>query len=144
MGRSYRVKAHTADVIIRADGARMEGLFRNLHRALYIVIFGKVPRPKAPGNAVAFRLTAPTPEDLVVDFINEIAYHIFTRRALLKLPGEVECLFTNVWEVRAKYAAVDLAVLKSVPEIEVKSATYHRLKVHYDGGKFKTAVVLDI
>jgi len=144
MGDSYQIKAHTADVIIRAEGAKMEDLFKSLHRGLYSVIFGKIPRPKTPGKSVEIRLTAPTPEDLIVDFINEVCYHTLTRGIYLKPPGELECGFTSIWAVRAKYDGVSLGGLKIRPAIEVKSATYHRLKVNYEDGKFRTAVVLDI
>ena len=144
MGHSYHITAHTADVIIRAEGAKLEDLFRSLHRGLYTVIFGKIPRPKASGKPVEIHLAAPTPEDLVVDFINELCFHTLTRRTYLKPPGELECGFNSLWGVRAKYDGVNLAGLKFRPAIEVKSATYHKLKVDYKDGKFRTAVVLDI
>ncbi|MHA2621183.1 MAG: archease [bacterium JZ-2024 1] len=122
----------------------MDDLFGSLHRGLYLVIFGKIPRPRMLGQPVQFTLSAPTPEDLVVDFVNEVTYYIFTRRLLLKIPGKVACNFAKLWRLEALYDAVPIAELPYRPQTEVKSATYHNLHINYVDGKFQTSVVLDI
>lgn len=144
MKRSYGVKEHTADVIIRAEGAKLDDLFKNLHRALYMVIFGKILRPKRKGKIVQFMLRSPTPEDLVVDFVNEIAYYTFTQGLYLRVPGKTECALTSLWQITGEFEALSLAELSTGPQIEVKSATYHNLYIDYASGKFRTSVVLDI
>ena len=133
---------HTADVGFRAYAPSLPGLFYQAARALLHVLFLRPPRRGK--STLTFTVEAEDPETLLVRFLNELLYQIQTRGRVpaglylhLEKAGE-GCRLT----ARMRYAPFDPEAYGFLGE--VKSATFHGLKVEKTEAGYAASVVLDV
>ncbi|MBN2346720.1 MAG: archease [Candidatus Aminicenantes bacterium] len=137
MGR-YEIFATTADAGIRFQGRDFAELYGNALRGLNLLLFGRNSRPPAGGGSRRFRFRGDGPENVLVNLLSEalfLVYHEGKRVAA----SEFRHAGRNSVDARLL-----LAPLTRAPAMEVKSATYHDLRVEQRGGILSAAVVLDI
>ncbi len=134
--------SHTADVGYRVQAASLPGLFYWAGRGLLATMFERLPK-KGEGKA-AFELSAPDRETLLVRFLNELLYRIQTRgqvpvalRVRL-LPGGEGC------QIRVRFSWVPFDRVAGAFLGEVKSATFHGLKIEKTEAGYAASVVLDV
>ena len=135
---------HTADIGIRGTGRNPAEAFAETARALFSVIAD--PRGFGNGLEVAMECSAPTREDLLVEYLNGLLTQSAVRR----------CVFTDFkireWKedkngvsIKAsafgeKIGAENMKYLR----LEVKGATYSQLKVFKKGTRTVAQCVVDV
>jgi SHS2 domain-containing protein len=133
---------HTGDVAVSLDAATLPGLFREAACAFTETLTdpGQV-RAASPHRV---RLSAPTLDDLMVDWLSELLYR-FEVQNLLVADAEVELDETSDgWTLMAVIRGEPFDPARHHITVLVKGITYHRLKVIEDGKRWKTDVVFDI
>ena len=141
----FRSAPHTADVAIRLTAATREGLFRALLRALGRLYVGR--RVLEPLESAPLQIDGPTLEDLLVRFANEIIY-LVDARAMLPLALHDAALTTGSggFSLTADLPLGSLAKDGAGVDVELKAATYHRIKIveRRGGGALSATMVIDI
>lgn len=137
MMKGFRLINHTADVGIEAEGKTLEDLFINAVGGLYYILFGESP-PHTPENVSEnISLDAPDTETLLVEWLNEILYHAVShKRYFDKINLKISDL--------ALSASLNGVVLDCCFKHEVKSATYHDLKIVKTASGYKVKVIFDL
>ncbi len=134
--------SHTADVGFRVRAKSFPGLLYWAARGLLATLFEALP--KAGEGRARVELTAPDRETLLVRFLNELLYLVQTR-------GRVPVAL-RIQTARSPEGCRLAAELATVPFDrvadrflgEVKSATYHGLRVEKTEAGFAASVVLDV
>ncbi|AEV16997.1 MAG: archease [Thermus sp.] len=132
---------HTADVGFRLEAESLEGLFQAALQGLLGVMF--LFPPKGGGRYKRLSLEAEDLETLLVRFLNELIYLIQTQGFV---PGRAK---VRILPQEGGYRL--RATLWGEPfqetfgfQGEVKSATFHGLKVEREGGVWRAQVILDV
>lgn len=93
-------------------------------------------------DLIEINLTAGSPEELLVDFINEVNFLLTVKKVL-----SVEIVRIEINDERYVLNAMmktqsinDFSVLKA----EIKSVTYHQMEIRQENGKYFVRVVFDI
>jgi SHS2 domain-containing protein len=137
MKNKIEIINHTADIGIKVRGKTFEELFINSVNGLYKIIGVKY---NGEGGLIELNFEADEIEDLLVKFLNEIIYYVETK----KLGGKIEKI-----EIKKNENGYTLNVkmitkkIKSI-EKEVKSATYHNLKVEKVENEYITTIIFDL
>jgi tRNA nucleotidyltransferase (CCA-adding enzyme) len=131
---------HGADVGIRGVGPTIDAAFEQVALALTAVITDPV-RIEARA-AVEVACEAPSPDDLLYDWIDAIVFEMATRGMLF---GEYEVRVEgNRLAGRLRVERVDRA--RHEPAVEVKGPTYTQLRVAHDAarGEWVAQCVVDV
>jgi SHS2 domain-containing protein len=136
--RNYETFSTTADMGIRFKGRDFRELYRNALRGLNVLLFGANLRASAGGAAVPFRFRGDGPENVLVNFLAAVlsqAYQQGNRVAAVRF-GRAGRTFLEA----------DLLVVpwRRPPRVEVKSATYHNLRLVEHAGMKRAAIVFDV
>ncbi len=134
MSEPFRELSHTADAGIEASGKTLEEAFSNT--ALGMLKIAGAAGAK-PDEEKTFSVSASDKSSLLVDFLNEI---LFMVNASGWIPASVQCIISQ----NNLKAVLKGSKSPSGPVAEVKAATYHRLEVEKEGGKWKTKVFFDL
>lgn len=132
---------HTADVGFLLEAESLEGLFQAALKGLLSVMFQSPPEGGRRQRRIA--LEAEDLETLLVRYLNELIYLVQTKGFV---PGKAQV------KVRPQEGGYRLeATLFGEPfqegfgfQGEVKSATFHGLKVEKEGGRWRAQVILDV
>jgi SHS2 domain-containing protein len=130
---------HGADIGVRGVGPTKEAAFEQAAVALTATITD--PAAVRPDVAVEITCEAPTPELLLVDWLNALVYEMATRRMLF---GAFTVTFADSRLVGTAWGEpVDVA--RHAPAVEVKGATYTALRLARDGdGTWVAECVVDV
>jgi len=133
---------HTADVGFRVFAPSLPGLFYQAARALMHTLFSRPPRRGR--GVLTLTVEAEDPETLLVRFLNELLYQVQTRG---RVPAGVRLRLERVGEGCRLTAWIHYAPFD--PEAygflgEVKSATFHGLKIEKTEAGYAASVVLDV
>lgn len=137
MARSWEHFEHEADVGLRAFGASLPEVLGGLGMALTAVVTD--PARVRPQQEVAIHCDAPSPELLLVDWLNAIVFEMATRHMLF---GEFQVsLHGDRLDAVIRGEPLDRA--RHEPAVEVKGATYTALRLERlaDGGWMGQCVV---
>lgn len=134
---------HTADVGFRVRASTLEGLFDEARRALLMVVFERPPEEGDERREV--RLSAHDKETLVVRWLNEVVYLIqdsgfVPARAEIRIQ---ESGGTGL-SLEASLAGTSLLLEEYGWQGEIKSATFHGLRVTNDEEGWHAQVILDV
>jgi len=136
--RNYETFSTTADSGIRFQGRDFPEFYGNALRALNLLLFGRNPRRAAGADAVTFHFRGDGPENVLVNFLAavlELAYRDGRRVCAVDFRRA---------DRRRLEARLQLAARCGSPRIEVKSVTYHNLRVSEKNGVLRAAVILDV
>jgi len=137
MRNKIEIINHTADIGIKVKGKTLEELFLNSATGLYKIIGVKY---NGNGELIEFNFFGDEIEDLLVKFLNELIYYVETK----KLGGEIEKIEIEKLEEGYKLnVRIKTKKIKSI-EKEVKSATYHNLKVKKVRNGYTTTIIFDL
>lgn len=133
---SYEEIEHTADVAIRATGTDLADLFRNAAigmKSLMITAF----EPHNPADTVFLHLESDDAEELLVDWLSELAYLAESRGLLFH---QFDFAFLSDRRLEATLCG------RRVDSIEkhIKAVTYHNLKIEKTESGYETTVVFDV
>jgi SHS2 domain-containing protein len=136
--RSYETFSTTADAGIRFRGRDFRELYGNALRGLNLLLFGANPRRTAGCASAAFSFRGDGPENVLVNLLSEALDQVYGRRR--RVAGAV---FRRAGG-KALEARLLLAPWRRPPRLEIKSVTYHNLRVRERGGMLRAAVLFDI
>jgi SHS2 domain-containing protein len=136
--RNYETFSTTADLGIRFRGRNFRELYENALRGLNLLLFGANLRRTAGCDSVPFLFHGDGPENVLVNLLAAVLFQVYQRQKRV----------AAVKVVRAGRSSLEahLLVLPSrrPPRIEVKSATYHNLRLVEAKGVMGAAVVFDV
>ena len=138
----YETFATTADVGIRAFGDDWASLYRNAVLGCGELIFG--PQPAAAGTSAAasaakrLRITGDSGENVLVKLLGEVMHLVYQKRRC------VVGLRVRHADERGLAAEILHAPWPQPPALEIKSVTYHDLKVREEAGRKRVDLLLDV
>ena len=133
---------HTADVAADLDGKDPGELFASAARALTDTITAL--ETVHPSVTQSVTLAAPTIDDLLVDWLNELIYRFEVQNVLFSQADVVVAQRDGRWIVTGTAGGEPFDPARHPPRVLVKSATYHGLHVVNDGGTWRARIVFDI
>lgn len=135
---NYETFEHQADIGVRGFGATIEEAFANSAAALYSVMVNIDRVDERESRTV--RVAAEDRERLLVEWLNALlALSDIDRMVFCRFETRIEGNILNgtAWGER-------LDRVKHEPNVEVKGATYHLLKVAQEEGRFVAQCVVDV
>lgn len=142
---SWRIKSHTADVVLEARGPTREVALARLGTALSAVATGaEDPRRFVPDEEMAVSVEAPDDEALVVAWLSELLWRLESEDLLwlsggVELSGAPDALHLTALGNAARYDPK-----KHGQGTEIKAITYHGLRFERDGAEWVVDVLIDI
>lgn len=134
---NYRILEHTADLKIKVWGESLLQLFQNAAEAIYSVSAGSpLPKPTKESEKVNLEVKGEDNEALLVNFLNELLFLSDVHNQ----GYQVSNLKLKKGELKAELLPYPLPPLK----IEIKSATYHDLKIKKTKQGYEAVIVFDI
>lgn len=135
---SFRLREHTADVAVEADGSDLGSLFAAVGDGMAASMCDDVP---ATGERFSLSVTAESVEALLFDYLDDLIYERDVRavlpvdnRATVGRDGET-------WTCEASARGVPLA---DVDAREIKAVTYSEMDVSETDEGWRGYVVLDV
>jgi SHS2 domain-containing protein len=135
----FELLEHPADIGFRAFGASIEELFANCARALVFIILDASNIHSA--QRVPFSADGSDYESLLVNWLNEVLYHVDGKRVVFgqfdisRLTETcIECIATGEPRDPSKHP----------PRLVVKAVTYHQLKVQQTENGWIAEVYVDV
>lgn len=130
---------HGADIGISGEGATLAETFAAVATALTAIVTD--PAAVKDDAAVAISCEAPSPQLLLVDFLNAIIFQMATNDLLFRR-YRVE---TDGVNLRATAWGERVDLVRHAPAVEPKGATYTALTVeHRADGRWRAACVIDV
>jgi SHS2 domain-containing protein len=136
--QDYETFSTTADVGIRIRGSGYENLLQNAVKGLNVLLFGEQIPTAASPSRYSFEYSGDSPENILVNLLAEIVFLVQNKN---KITTALE-----IKEVDETYLKTDLLTIPAdnVPELEIKSVTYHNLKIIRINGFLTAEVIFDI
>jgi SHS2 domain-containing protein len=139
MGSLHRFIEHTADIAFNVQADSIRELFVESAKALRISSVGDIAGRVLSDREIS--LSAGSYEGLLVSFLNELNYFIIQKKWVAVIFQKFSCSQEFQLETTAKgFFIEDINLLKH----EIKSVTYHQLKIEKVNGLYSVTVVLDI
>lgn len=138
----YAFIDHTADVAADLSGTTLPELFRFAAQALMDTITDV--NGVHPLVTQAVTLEAPTIEDLLVDWLNELIYRFEVHNMLVSDATVTIEAAGGRWVLGGTVAGEMLDPERHPSRVLVKSATYHGLTVREDASGWTARIVFDI
>ena len=137
--KKYETFSTTADVGIRIRGKDYEDLFQNAVKGLNLLYFGEPEDTVTGGNAVyPFEFRGDSCENVLVNVLSEIVF-------LLQNQNKITTGMT-IKAIDETYIDANLLTIpcNREPEMEIKSVTYHNLRIEEENGILSTEIVFDV
>lgn len=136
---SYQLLEHTADMGIEASGETLEELFAQAAYGLLEIMTGTPQAAAREEKSVT--LTAADPEELLVNWLNEILY-LFEIQKFLPVDFEIEEVRGERLLARVRGEPFDPQ--RHLVEREVKAVTYHQLRLEKTDGLWQARIYVDL
>ena len=135
--KEYEILEHTADAGVRARGQTREAVFENAAQGLYALALQH--KPQEGVEKLSFHFQAENLESLLVRFLEELVYLLYTRnlagaRFAIKLHSDT-------------HLETDIEFQRILPQDltkEIKSPTFHQLKFEQQDGTWLAEVYFDL
>ncbi|MDD5539597.1 MAG: archease [Candidatus Marinimicrobia bacterium] len=137
--RVYTTFPHTADLGIEVYGADLPALFEHSASALFDLMIN--PRQIKEKEAVEFSVRADEPELLLREWLGELLYYSISRHFIFK-SFRIKKLTGRELQATATGEAFDSQRYNL--KREIKSVTYHELKIIHGDNGWQARFVLDI
>jgi SHS2 domain-containing protein len=138
MGR-YELLDHTADIGIIAFGRNLPEAFSVAAYAMFDILTD--PDKIEETDSFDLQLSAANVEELLVTWLDELLYRYETERFICK-----QFVISNMSNT-SLYASVSgekIDPARHEIKAEIKSVTYHQLRVEKSGNEWKAQVVFDV
>ncbi len=143
--RRYKMIDHTADVALEVYGNTLIELFINAALGLYEIMFRQPPETLAGNETVTFTVQGMSKEELLVSFLGELIYNVTVRHLFLYPFEKIDIAQSGrefILKCTAKSGVLNETILSTIQE--VKSVTYHQLKIIKEKSRYRVKIVLDI
>jgi len=142
MTANYNFINHTADIACEVLGDTLGELFTASVEAWRSSVVEKTKY--CEGEIKKFKLEASSKEQLLVDFISEINFYLFTRNWLFNLVLELEIKQKNdTWILSTEIEGMPVTQEIEIKQ-EIKAITFHQMNIEKRESKFYTLIVFDI
>ena len=140
LGSGYVVLEHTADVGLRVWAPTLEGVFSAACEGMVEILGAEAPAPPARDlRSVDVHAEAAEVEGLLVDWLNEVLYHLDESEACLAGVRQLTVAETYL------RATLDLSPCQEGwSGTELKAATYHQLSLARDDAGWRGTVFFDV
>lgn len=119
----FEILEHTADVGLRVRGRTLEQVFEHAAEGLNALALTRPP-DAAETEKVTLHLSADSPESLLVVFLEELVFRLYSRR---QAAVSVRAAFPSAGRLTVETMLAPVGA--DAYAAEVKSPTYHRLKL---------------
>lgn len=132
-----------ADVAFEARGRTLPELFASAAQATTVTMV-KNPESISPRVKKSLHLSAPTPERLLHDFLEELVFFkdaeqlVFSKFNLTIVEGKSAC------KLEGLIAGEKIEPKKHVMLVDVKAVTWHEFSLAKEKGGYRATVVLDV
>ncbi len=143
MNDRYHIFDHTTDAGIEISGKTITGLFITAAAGMYQII--GISDAYSGTSMTRMKLIEPTREDLLVSFLNELNFLLTVRQKILcpimnlSIEHIGNDLLLNVSAGTYNLSQSDLSGLR-----EIKSVTYHQLRIVREQDEYHARVIFDI
>jgi len=138
--KEYETFPTTADVGIRIKGITYKDLFKNAIKGLNLLIFENETSSQNYNSPIIypFDFNGDSLENVLVNFLSEVLFLLYSKNRMT--------IDINFEEVSKNHLKADLVTfnLNLEPAIEIKSVTYHNLKVIEKKGIKYAEIIFDI
>lgn len=142
MNGRYRFLDHTADIAIMVEGSSLEDLFMAAADAWKVSVSGEVK--KVDTDILNAELEGNTSEELLINFLNEINFLLFTKNWLCNKVTKIDLIEEpGNCRLTAQLSGFKINNSDELKQ-EIKSVTYHQVDIKQEDGIFSTIVVFDI
>jgi len=138
MARRYEVIDHTADIGIAAYGSDLNSLFSNAAVGMLSLMIKTDTMRHDVTREIS--LAAEDSEILLVEWLNELLYIIYTEHLVLYRFD----IFIDEGRLTAKCSGQRLEQKSTWFVREIKAATYHNLEITYKEGMYSARIIFDI
>jgi SHS2 domain-containing protein len=135
----YETFSTTADVGVRIQGSGYEEFLQSAVKGLNLLYFDDHTFSSSISPSVyPFEFHGDSLENILVNLLSEIVF-------LLQNENKIT-MGIKINEVNETFLNVDLLTIPAdkEPNLEIKSVTYHNLKINRKNNIFSTAVIFDI
>lgn len=136
----YEFLDHTADAEFRAYGKNLEDAFVNAAEAMYKILLKDVVIKPAEKKLIV--IESKTKESLLFDFLDELLFLMDTETIVLSKIEGLKIVKDNNYKLTCD------AFFDNAPKYDIggniKSVTYHELKIIEEENKVSLQVVVDI
>ena len=136
---TFELLDHPADIGFRARGATLEELFSGCARALVSIILD--PSAIRPIESISIPGSGGDLESLLVNWLNEVLYHVDGRHIAL---GEFAIAHVDETSVECMARGEPLDPERHPSRAVVKAVTYHQLKVEQTRDDWVAEVYVDV
>ena len=142
MSGNYKFIDHTADIACEVSGDTIEELFTVSAEAWRSSVVEETKYSKRESKK--FELIASSKEQLLVDFLSELNFYLFTRKWLFNLVKEIKIKNeNNAWILNVKIEGMPLSAEIEIKQ-EIKAITFHQMNIEIIGNQYSTLIVFDI
>ena len=142
MATNYKFIDHTADIACEVLGDTLEELFTASIEAWRSSVVEETTYCER--EIKKFKLKASSKEQLLVDFISEINYYLFTRNWLFNLVLKLEIKQRNdTWILSTEIGGMPVSQDVEIKQ-EIKAITFHQMNIEKRENKYYTLIVFDI
>jgi SHS2 domain-containing protein len=139
----FREIEHTADTGIEVWGENLNTLFLNAAKGMYSLIFN--PDKIISDDYFKFSLSEENLEDLLVSFLSELNYYIFFKKVFFTQFQNINIKQKeNVYYLFCSGQILNVPIEQEDQLMEIKSVTYHQLKIIRQGKNYYTRIIFDI
>ena len=133
----FSLQNHTADVRLRISGKSLKELFSDALRGMVTLLSDQKVADES-GEKIAFNVSAPDAESLLVDFLNEALFLMQTHKGLV---STVHFTILNKAHTEGFFFVTPIQEFAE----DIKAATYHDLSIKRQAdGSLETTIVFDI
>ena len=137
--KRYKLLDHTADIGIIASGEDISEAFGNAAYAMFDILTD-VDKIKEKGS-FEVQISAENIEELLVAWLNELLYRYETERIAF---SKFVIDDINDSDLRASVSGEKIAPDRHEIKTEIKSVTYHQLKVEKIDDGWRAQVIFDV
>ena len=142
MSGRYKQIDHTADIAYEVSGRSLEELFKASSEAWLTSVVDATTFSKSEIKNI--KLTSFSKEQLLVDFLSELNFNLYTKKWLCCLVDELSIKRNeDSWSLYANLIGDNLRSEKHLKE-EIKAITFHQMNIIEKGNGFSTLIVFDI
>lgn len=137
--KRYEQFDHTADIGVRAFGSDKKELFENAAFAMFDIIADLQGLTGSVTQDIT--LTASSPEELLVAWLDELLFHFYTKQIILFKFDIIELSDTAL---KAKVQGRPIGANRNRLKTEIKAATYSDLAIKNSADGYFVEIIFDV
>jgi SHS2 domain-containing protein len=136
--KSYETFSTTADVGIRVRGRDCRELYRRAIEGLNELLFGPGGVDPAAAKSHRFEYRGDACENVLVNLLAEVAFRVYEKRRMV---CGLRIMEADDFHLKAEFREIPWP---RMPQLEIKSVTYHRLKIRETKEGKEAEIIMDV